>query len=272
MIGIDSQNLLYIAASKASKSMKSDDYAIVEVFFHNFNDYYRNSSDKKFFSVWEGVLDENYRRRIYPHYKTNRNNQLRDKINSNVINMIQEGLKSYGVLVLQVEYAEGDDLIYGCCEIFKEEKEIFVISRDTDFIQLYQKFNNVKVYDPYKREIVGKPDYDYILYKSLKGDDSDSIEGLNGIGAKRALNILNNYETIYKTLNEDSRNIIERNLKLIDISKNADMPKILEYIRHQKDKHDFHVNNENIKNFYKKYKLANLFKNFSFELGTDSFV
>jgi hypothetical protein len=60
------------------------------------------------------------------------------------------------------------------------------VSSDTDFIQLLQDHPNLKLYNPVQKKFVEAPEYDYVVWKSLRGDASDNIPGVPGIGDKTA--------------------------------------------------------------------------------------
>ena len=90
------------------------------------------------------------------------------------------------------------------------------MSTDTDFIQLYNQSDNVKLYNPVKKKIVEPPEYDYVTWKSLKGDGSDNIEGFKGIGNKRATSLATNPEQLAAFLNKDNnQELFDRNHMLI---------------------------------------------------------
>ena len=72
-----------------------------------------------------------------------------------------------------------------------QDDKVFIISSDKDFLQLVSK--NVIVYRPmekkYYTEDVIKEKYkmpakNFILYKTLLGDNSDKIKGVKGLGEK----------------------------------------------------------------------------------------
>lgn len=97
---------------------------------------------------------------------------------------------------------EGDDVVYNLIKNATSACEWTVVSNDTDFIQLLNEFKNVRLYNPMKKTYVETPAYDYVTYKSLKGDGSDNIPGIPGIGEKTALKLVNDPEAL-KLLFED---------------------------------------------------------------------
>jgi len=270
MILLDVYNLIYrgagVAGNKAPEDLlyNSIDKEILQLFFKMFNKLYRNFKKHKFVIAWEG--DTNFREEIYPEYKKNREHHLR--VDEHVFELIKRGLVYYGCKILRHKRAEGDDVIYNCCDIFRDEEELIVYSNDEDYIQLLQKFDNVKVYSPIKNKYVETPDYDYVKFKAIKGDTSDNIKGLEGYGPKKASMVLNNYSAFWGMLSEDHRNIIERNNVLIDMAQNPDNPSIKQYIEEELKDGFPEFSEAKIKEFYKVNKLKHLYMNFRSELNT----
>ena len=92
-----------------------------------------------------------------------------------------------------------------------------MISNDTDFIQILNEFDNVSIYNPMKKSYVEKPSYDYVTWKALRGDSSDNIPGIPGIGDKTAIKCIENKDIFNKKVNTCKENIdvFNRNIKLI---------------------------------------------------------
>jgi hypothetical protein len=67
------------------------------------------------------------------------------------------------------------------------EEDVIIVSNDTDYIQTLQKgYRNVRVYVPSKKTFMEAPEYLYLCWKCLRGDKGDGINGVPGIGDKRA--------------------------------------------------------------------------------------
>jgi DNA polymerase-1 len=269
---IDVFNLIYRALGVVStKKFEEKGYlygdinkSFLQVFFKMVNRIYRNFKGSEIFIAWEGE-GKNFRYDLYPDYKANRNNKLKDLIDEKYYDVIKDNLIYYGFRILEETNSEADDIIFNFCDL-NRDKEIIVISGDTDFIQLLQKFEKVKFFSVAKDEYINKTEYDYVLFKSIKGDTSDNIKGLFGYGEKKAEVVTRNYETFSKGLSEESRIIIARNMKLIDLSKNPDNDKIKEVIKKQLDAEKEEFNITKIANFYLKWQLKDLYKNINSEL------
>jgi 5'-3' exonuclease len=119
------------------------------------------------------------------------------------VNLITDLLcKHFPITVIKHQNYECDDVIYNLIKRDKQH-EYVVASNDSDFIQLLDEFDNVKVYNPMLKSYMQKPDFDYVIWKSLRGDGSDNIKGLPGIGDKTAAKIMDDPDKLM-TLFENS--------------------------------------------------------------------
>ena len=166
---------------------------------------------------------------IDDQYKANRKTNDPEKIDSNKRFFVQLDLfdelcaKHIPISIVRHPLFEADDLIYNLIKSAATCVQFIVVSTDTDFIQLLQEFQNVKLYNPCKKEFVEAPKYDYVVWKSLVGDGSDNIAGLPGFGPKTAEKLLAKCESA-KCLEEEIKvqlsdvalvTQFEKNLKLI---------------------------------------------------------
>lgn len=176
--------------------------------------------DKVFF-VLEGHPQQ--RRDIYTEYKANRvvkddKKQQELQVFFDQVTIIIEMLQKYfPVTVLRHPHYECDDTIYN---VIKREESTtiqwIVASNDSDFTQLLNEFPNVRVYNPMKKTFVEHPDYDYVMWKALRGDKSDNIPGIPGVSDKKAENYLSDPEGLINLFSDpDTAKIFERNMELI---------------------------------------------------------
>ena len=144
------------------------------------------------------------------------------------IPIVKKLLKALKVPVFEKKGFEADDLIGTISSLSKESNpaiEIIVLSGDLDLLQLVDK--NVKVYllrnGPknsclYDQELVKKK-YSGLLpnqlvdFRALRGDPSDNIPGVSGVGEKTAIKLLNQFQNI-----ENLYDCLEKN-KEVDINK-----------------------------------------------------
>lgn len=102
---------------------------------------------------------------------------------------------------------EADDLIASwISKINTSHDEIFIYSSDKDLLQLVNK--NVSVITKWnKKEYIFENEHNFLSnhqiqpfqipdFKALAGDPSDNYLGINGIGPKTAINLLNEFTTI----------------------------------------------------------------------------
>lgn len=161
------------------------------------------------------------RLKLYPEYKGTRKTsdertpeekEFFDAL-INQTSELNKNLYLIGVKTIQIVGWEADDLIYGMIrqsliERSDEENQFVIISSDEDFLQLIDE--NTSVYSPIKKifytyknfeELFGcKPEY-FIGYKILKGDSSDNIHGINGIGDVTGKKLVNEYGGLVGILN-----------------------------------------------------------------------
>lgn len=121
----------------------------------------------------------------YKKYKGQRREKMTDserakleRFDEHVVEFRQMLQEYTGLLVLQHDRLEADDLIAGFIRSHQKEAHI-IISRDRDYLQL-QRFKNVKQIDPHTGKNVTLADYnfdpDYFMFlKCFRGDDGDNV-------------------------------------------------------------------------------------------------
>ena len=181
------------------------------------------------YSVWDKRLIrgvKNYRRLSKTvEYKGNRDQEKNEKVFSHE-DLTTEMLNSLGVKNMYPGILEADDVISWLSSQLDDHKVI--ISVDQDMLQLVDE--KTDVYSPIKdqlityknfEEVVGVPVNQFIRYKSLIGDKSDNLPGLERVGKKTAQKIVNNYPTDSMLSEKYTAEQLEpyyRNYKLIDLT------------------------------------------------------
>jgi 5'-3' exonuclease len=173
--------------------------------------------------VLEGKALE--RRALYDGYKQNRVidesnvEKIAQMIDFNQqVSLALELLHFLPITVARHAKFECDDAI---ANVASKLQSSVVVSNDSDFMQLFDFVGtacDVKLYNPMKKIYVESPDYDYVMWKSLRGDMSDNIPGIPGIGDKRAMALVKKgSEQVYDWLRQDASRleIFERNMELI---------------------------------------------------------
>lgn len=150
----------------------------------------------------------NIRRRVelYPEYKAGRKPAPPDFYEQ--VPILQELLQAFGWPLYEMDDYEADDIM-GTLALQASDKglETFLITSDMDMLQLVSPsvhvyalktgLSNIELYSPKSFEAKYGIRVDQFLdLKSLKGDSSDNIPGVPGIGEKGALDLLKQYETL----------------------------------------------------------------------------
>ncbi|PNX46215.1 MAG: hypothetical protein BV459_06835 [Thermoplasmata archaeon M11B2D] len=126
--------------------------------------------------------NKNYwRRDVFPFYKAHRKKD-REKSDFdwnlifNTLNKIKEELKEFSPYrVIEVEYAEADDIIAVLTKRFSGEQSILILSSDKDFVQL-QKYKDVRQYSPAMKRFINTDNpYAFIKEHIIRGDRGDGV-------------------------------------------------------------------------------------------------
>ncbi|MFU8794732.1 MAG: DNA polymerase I [Dethiobacteria bacterium] len=167
-----------------------------------------------------------FRVRIDETYKAQREKMPQELAEQ--IGRTREILKAMRIPVFIVDDFEADDVIGTLADRFAEQGQaVTVVSGDADLLQLVDDHITVMLtkkgisqmvrYDPdLLKEAYGMTTDQFIDYKALKGDPSDNIPGVPGIGDKTARNLLaeygsieNLYENIDKIRGKAAQNLID---------------------------------------------------------------
>lgn len=179
----------------------------------------------------------NIRKRLelYPEYKAGRKPAPADF--KEQIPILHELLQAFGWPLYELDDYEADDIM-GALAVQAAAKgiETLLVTSDMDMLQLVNSqvhvyalktgLSNIELYSPKSFEAKYGIRVDQFLdLKSLKGDSSDNIPGVPGIGEKGALELLKTYETldnIYQNLDlikETTRKKLEAGKDLAYLSK-----------------------------------------------------
>jgi len=219
---LDGYNLIYRARYSFQRGYNSTLYS----FFRSLRPLIEKFDPDYAYFIVEGVPIN--RKSMFPEYKANRpvdNDMDFHRQKKEIISIMKE---YFPLCVARHANLECDDVIAHMVTTKHREDECVVVSSDTDFIQLYNTCDNVSLYNPVKKSFVDQPDYDYLTWKSLRGDASDNIGGIPGIGNKRALNLVLDSEKLNNFLSSDKvkRDIFERNFSLIKFEEIDDIENI----------------------------------------------
>lgn len=146
---------------------------------------------------------QTFRVEKYDQYKANRET-MPDTLRSQM-SLIFEGLKAFNIPIYTKEGFEADDVIGTIADKAKKlGHKTLILTGDQDSFQLVDKEGFVKVIVPSKGELI-EYNWDKVYeklgvypnqvtdYKGLRGDTSDNIPGIKGIGEKTAQKLLSRY-------------------------------------------------------------------------------
>ena len=174
-------------------------------FFRSLGALIRQINPTQVYVVFDGAGSANNRKNLIPEYKSGRDLQritnweafddLDDEHDAKVDQMVRiiQYLKALPVKTVTIVKVEADDIIAYLSEIIPQDPKdkAFIVSSDKDFIQLVSE--KVIVYRPIEKEYYTKETVvekfqispeNFILYKTLLGDNSDKIKGVKGLGKK----------------------------------------------------------------------------------------
>ena len=193
-------------------------------FFRSLGALIRQIQPTSVYVVFDGAGSANNRKNLLPEYKSGRNLQRitnwevfeshddEDDAKIDQIVRIIQYVKTLPVKTVSIDKVEADDIIAYLSNTLPKQKEdkVFIVSSDKDFIQLVNE--NIIVYRPMEKEFYTEETVkekfnmsptNFIIYKTLMGDNSDKVRGVKGLGEKK----------LYKLFPELS----ERDLSLDDI-------------------------------------------------------
>ena len=193
--------------------------------------------------------DITFRHKEYEEYKSNRIKAPEELYEQ--IPKIKQLLKIFEIPIFEKKGFEADDIIGTISELIikKEKREIenVILSGDTDVFQLVN--SQTKIYflkngnknknflydkDAVKEKFQGLLPNQLIDFKALKGDASDNIPGVSGIGEKTAFKLIKEFgdlKNIYLNLDKIDKPVQKRlkedrdkalfSKKLVEIKKNV---------------------------------------------------
>lgn len=200
----------------------------------------------------EGILvafdrpEPTFRHVAEPEYKAQR--EAAPDILRQQMGLVREVLEALGIQTIDQAGWEADDLIATAVdELVARDKSVIIVTGDRDSYQLVNDATNVKVmYN--KRGVSDYALYDeagieektgvtpemYVQYAALRGDNSDNLPGVPGVGEKTAAKLINKYgglDGIFANVDEQTpklkQNLVEneararKNLDLMQLHHDA---------------------------------------------------
>ena len=225
-----------------------------------------------------------FRDEQFDKYKATRKETDQELISQ--IPKIQEVIDAFGVLSLVLPRFEADDIIGTISkQAEKEGIEVVIVSNDKDILQLLSPMTRVFMPDNSKeggkffgvaefKEKYGFEPIQMIDYKSLRGDTSDNIPGVFGIGEKTASELIQKYRTVenlYENIDDIQQEALKNKLmhgyesavlskKLVTIDRDADVKLDLKVSKLKQ------VDRLKVVEVLKKYNFRSLIRRMGFEV------
>lgn len=237
---VDANNLYYrawFASQKKEMSAEGTPTGTLVVFLGTLSSLIRDLRPTRVGVCWDGGKSA-FRTQVRPSYKANRDHSEYSDSMYDSRMLIQTALALMGIPQISRQGYEADDLIAGFWETAEEPVQI--VSNDKDLTQLCgpnpkghktvavrlsngqtgtERWGAAEVEAHY-----GCEPHSLHLLMALMGDTSDNIEGIPGIGPKRALKILqdSNFNAIQMFQHPkvaDHAELVRSNMMLIGLRK-----------------------------------------------------
>lgn len=132
-------------------------------------------------------------------YKANRTQILDEGFHrqkKDVINLC----KQLPIITIKHPQHECDDVVAYIAKSLLPNDDHVICSSDTDFIQLLDETQRIKLWNPIKKSFV-QAQPNYVVWKALRGDKADNIPGVKGVGDATATKLSNDsvkFEEFFK--------------------------------------------------------------------------
>ncbi len=176
---------------------------------------------------------KNFRHKMFSDYKANRK-ETPEELGPQFA-LTQEVVSAMNINIKKMRNVEADDVIGSLSvKATKEGLDTIIVTGDKDTLQLVDK--NVKVFTMsrgiqdmllYDEDLVfeklGITTKQVVDYKGLRGDASDNIPGVRGIGDKGAVSLLNKFGSLEGIYNNIDDSFIKKGIrtKLLNDKQNA---------------------------------------------------
>lgn len=252
LVLVDGSSFLYrafYAAPKTFSNSKGIPTGVSMIMTRMMQGLLKKFTGSKFIVVFD-AKGKSFRNEMYSQYKANRP-PMPDELKAQV-EYVHAIVKALGCPLVSIEGVEADDVLGTYAKIAtKENIKTVICTGDKDLAQLVD--DNVILYDSMKDvftdstgvvERFGVNANRIIDFLALKGDSSDNIPGMSGVGDKTAVALLNELggiEDIYNNLDKikdlsfrgsktfaqkysESIDIVRLSYKLATIKTDLDLP------------------------------------------------
>lgn len=151
------------------------------------------------------VPGKNFRHDLFPEYKAKRKETPEDLVPQ--FDLVRDVVRSLGISIVEKEGFEADDVIGTIATHTSDDVDVVIVTGDKDTLQLVNDhvhvftmsrgLHDMVLYDSdLVKDKMGVTVDQIIDYKGLRGDASDNIPGVKGIGEKTAVELLNAYHDL----------------------------------------------------------------------------
>lgn len=206
---IDGDNLCHRAYHKFSdlSNPRGESSALPFGFFYILSSLVKRFKADRVYIAFDSGSSP-HRRALLPEYRVRERSETFDaEIFSRQKEEIRHLCQNINIHTIWTPSSEADDLIYMVIKRKLKDDYVTIVSSDKDFIQLVG--GTVTVYNPYKNvtitelnieKTLGYTAKQHLQYLILRGDKSDKVPGVRGMGDVRIKTFLEEYETIEEYL------------------------------------------------------------------------
>ena len=270
-------------------------------FFRSLGAMIKQTNPTSVYVVFDGAGSTTNRKNLLSEYKGSRNLQritnwdafdnLEEEHDSKIDQIVRviQYLKLLPVKTTILDKVEADDIIAVLAKklVKKHNSTCFIVSSDKDFLQLVT--DKIILYRPMEKEYytpkvveekLGLLSKNFILYKTLLGDNSDNIPGVKGLGVKgifkkfpelksQELTLKDIFDistrkfkdhVVYSRIIQD-RNRIETSYKVMDLSTPMIDEKGKEHINNLISEDIPELNSDMFIQFYNEDKMGGMIRN-----------
>ena len=211
---IDSHNMLH----RARFGFGDDEHKIYYMFFRMLMGEIKRHNPDCVYIVDEGSPTQSLS--LLPSYKADRV-RLKDPGFHREKAEVFEAIKNLsGLIYMQHDDFECDDVIGHIATDLHPSDDVVIVSTDSDFIQLIT--DNVQLWHPKDKKFLDPWTHvDYVTWKALRGDSTDNVPGIRGVGPKTADSLCKDLSKLDEFLDakQDRREAFDTSYAVIKLKK-----------------------------------------------------
>ena len=217
---IDAYNMIH----RSRFGWSSGDHAITYTFFRSLKSEIDRHNPDHVYIVSEGR--PKHRIALNPNYKANRKPVNDDGFHRQKKDIFKI-CEYLPLTIMRHPDYECDDVIGHLAKKTHSTDQVTICSSDSDFIQLLD-LGNGELWNPVKKSFVQRWPVDYLTWKALRGDKTDNVPGIKGVGDKTAMKLCSNTALLEDFLSGEKRKIFESAYKQIKLSEIKESSKSFE--------------------------------------------